>query len=892
MRPHYLNTLFAPATIAVFGASEKSGSVGGQVFRNLTDAGFGGQLYPVNPKHDTVFGQPCYADLADIGHAVDMVVIATPAPSVPGIVRDCGENGVEVAIVMSAGFGESGGKGKRLERELQEYARYYGIRVLGPNCLGVMRPSAGVNATFSHNSAAPGNLALVSQSGALCTAILDWARPHQVGFSAMVSLGDAADVDFGDVLDYLALDPETSSILLYVEGIHQARRFMSGLRSAARLKPVIVVKAGRHAAGSRAAMSHTGALVGGDDVFEAALDRAGAVRADTIDQLFAAAQMLAERPKVAGDRLGIVTNAGGPGVLATDRAVDVGVAVPELSEQTLSRLDAQLPGHWSRANPLDILGDATPERYGEAIAACLADPNLDGVLAMLTPQAMTDPVGAAEGVIAARQDGDKPVLACWMGEEQVAPAWQRFLAEKVPYFRSPETAVEAFSYLARHRRNQELLMQVPGPHGQRKAPDVEGARLIIEGALAEHRKVLSEMESKAVLTAFGLPVLPSVEVQSANQALVMAESFGFPVAMKINSPDIPHKSDVGGVRLNIDNAQAVRHAYNDLLERVRQQRPEARINGVILERMYTEDHGRELLVGVLRDPVFGPVISFGAGGTAVEILRDRAVALPPLNSFIAERLIGETRIATMLAPYRNMPAADREALIQVLLRISEMVCELPYIQELDINPLMASPQGAQVMDARIGVASPAPTLEPYGHMAIHPFPAHLGDRFQLADGTDITIRPIRPEDAEIEQEFVRNLSEESKYFRFMRTLHELNQEMLVRFTQIDYDREMAFIAVTGEGEAEKELGVARYTINPDGESCEFAIVVADEWRRVGIGTRLAQTLLESAKDRGVRVVEGEMLSNNNEMRTLAERLGFTVRPSEQDTGILVMRKEL
>ena len=892
MRPHYLNKLFAPDSVAVFGASEKPGSVGGQVFRNLQGAGYGGRLFPVNPKHESVFGQPCYPDLADIGHMVDMVVIATPAPTVPGIVRDCGEAGVEVAVVMSAGFGESGGRGKRLERELQEYARYYGIRVLGPNCLGVMRPSKGVNATFSHNAAEPGNLALVSQSGALCTAILDWARPHGVGFSAMVSLGDAADVDFGDVLDYLALDAETSSILLYVEGIHQTRRFMSGLRSAARLKPVIVVKAGRHAAGSRAAMSHTGALVGGDDVFEAALDRAGAVRADTIDQLFAAAQMLAERPKVAGDRLGIVTNAGGPGVLATDRAVDVGVAVPELADKTLERLDQVLPKGWSRANPLDILGDATPERYSQAITACLEDPNLDGVLAMLTPQAMTDPVGAAEGVVEARQGGDKPVLACWMGEEQVAPAWQRFLEAQVPYFRSPEAAVEAFAYLARHRRNQELLMQVPGPHAQREGPDVEGARLIIEGALAEHRKVLSEMESKAVLTAFGLPVLPSVEVQSANQALVMAESVGFPVAMKINSPDISHKSDVGGVRLNITNAQAVRHAYNDLLERVKQQRPDARISGVILERMYGEDYARELLVGVLRDPVFGPVISFGAGGTAVEILRDRSVALPPLNRFIAERLIGETRIATMLGAYRNMPAADRDALVQVLLRISEMVCELPHIQELDINPLMASPEGARVVDARIGVASPTPTLEPYGHMAIHPFPAHLGARFQLADGRDITIRPIRPEDAEIEQEFVRNLSEESKYFRFMRTLHELTQEMLVRFTQIDYDREMAFIAVTRREGQEVELGVARYTINPDGESCEFAIVVADEWRRLGIGTRLAQTLLESAKDRGIRVVEGEMLSQNTEMRALAERLGFTVRASEEDPGVLQMRKEL
>ncbi|MFP4560679.1 MAG: GNAT family N-acetyltransferase [Thiohalorhabdus sp.] len=892
MRPHYLDKLFAPESVAVFGASEKAGSVGGQVLRNLLAAGFPGSLFAVNPKYDAVLDQPCFERIGHIGQRVDMAVVATPAETVPGIVRECGEHGVEVAVVMSAGFGEAGAKGRRLERDLEEYARYYGIRVLGPNCLGVIRPGRGVNATFSNNTAEPGNLALVSQSGALCTAILDWARPHQVGFSAMVSLGDAADVDFGDVLDYLALDGQTSSILLYVEGIHNARGFMSGLRSAARLKPVIVVKAGRHAAGSRAAMSHTGALVGGDDVFDSALGRAGAVRARTIDQLFAAAQMLAERPKVGGSRLGIVTNAGGPGVLATDRAVDVGVEVPELAEGTVERLNQRLPEHWSGANPLDILGDASPERYGEALSACLSDPHLDGVLAMLTPQAMTRPREAADAVVEAHRASDKPVLACWMGEEQVAPGWQRFREAQVPYFGSPEAAVEAFSYLATHRRNQEQLLQVPGPRSFRSEPDPEGARLIIEGALAEHREVLSEMESKAVLTAFGVPVLPSVEVTSANQALVMAESLGFPVAMKINSPDISHKSDVGGVRLNIGNAQAVRHAYNELLEEVARQRPEARLHGVVLERMYTHPHRRELLVGVLRDPVFGPVVSFGAGGTAVEIMRDRAVALPPLNSFLARRLVEETRISRLLDAYRNLPAADRTALEDTLLGVSELVCELPHIQELDINPLMADPGGVWAVDARMRVKAPTPTLEPYGHMAIHPYPSELGGHFQLADGTEIVIRPIRPEDAEIEQEFVRNLSEQSKYFRFMRTLHELTQEMLVRFTQIDYDREMAFIAVTERGGKEVELGVARYTVNPDGESCEFAIVVADEWRRKGIGTRLAQTLLETAKERGLKVMEGEMLSNNTEMRALAERLHFTVRPTDQDPGILVLRKEL
>ncbi len=435
-------------------------------------------------------------------------------------------------------------------------------------------------------------------------------------------------------------------------------------------------------------------------------------------------------------------------------------------------------------------------------------------------------------------------------------------------------------------------MQVPGPRSYRHEPDLEGARLIIEGALAEHRKMLSEMESKAVLTAFGVPVMSAVEVDTPNQALIMAESLGFPVAMKINSPDIPHKSDVGGVRLNIEGAQAVRHAYNELLASVRKQRPEARLNGVLLERMYTHSQGRELLVGMSRDPVFGPVVSFGAGGTAVEILRDRAVALPPLNEFLARRLIEETRISRLMGAYRNLAAVDGTAVERVLLRISELVCELPHITELDINPLMADPDGTWAVDARIGVESPTPSLEPYEHMAIHPYPSHLGDRFQLADGTEIAIRPIRPEDAEIEQDFVRNLSEESKYFRFMRTLHELTHEMLVRFTQIDYDREMAFIAVTEHNGEEQELGVARYSINPDGESCEFAIVVADDWRGLGIGTRLLRELMAAAKARGLRVMVGEALSNNTEMRHLAERLNFVIRTSNEDPGIVELRKEL
>jgi acetyltransferase len=547
-------------------------------------------------------------------------------------------------VVISAGFRETGPQGVRLEEDMMDAARPYGVRIIGPNCLGTMRPSVGLNATFSHNAALPGDLALVSQSGALCTSILDWALSNHVGFSVMISMGGSADVDFGEVLDYLAVDPETKSILLYIEGIRHARRFMSGLRVAARMKPVVVVKAGRHAEGSRAAVSHTGSMVGADDVFDAALQRAGVVRVLTIAELFDAAHILSAGVRVKGNRLAVVTNAGGPGVMAADSAVEAGVSIPDLDEKTIKKLDKILSPAWSRGNPVDILGDAAPERYKDAILACQEGDQCDGVLAMFTPQAMSRPTEAAKNVVAAAKKGKKPTIACWMGEEQVRAARKLFSEHRVPYFLTPEASVKAFAYLANHHRNQQLLLQVPSPLWDRSEPDVEGARLVIEGALAEGRRVLSTAESKALLSAFRIPTMPSVDVRSANEALVAAQSLGYPVAMKINSPSITHKSDVGGVRLNIDNAHAVRTAYNEMMASVAGARPDAEIRGVTVEKMLRKKNGRELMVGVLRDEVFGPTVSFGAGGTAVEVLKDRAVALPPLNEFIARDLIQQNRL--------------------------------------------------------------------------------------------------------------------------------------------------------------------------------------------------------------------------------------------------------
>jgi acetyltransferase len=862
------------------------------VYRNLIAGGFKGPCYAINPKHEQVAGRPCYPDLEALDKHVELALIATPADQAAAVLAQCGERGVRTAVVYSAGFAEQGEAGAALQERLVETARRHRVRVLGPNTLGVMRPQHGLNATFGNDLALRGNVALVSQSGAVCSAMLDWSGPRQLGFSAVVSLGAAADVDFGDVLDYLALDAHTQSILLYVEGIRDARRFMSGLRAAARLKPVIVVKTGRYPAGSRAAKSHTGAWVGSTEVFRAVMERAGAVQVDALDQLFAAAQVFGAGKRLAGDRIAIITNGGGPGVLAADRAVELGLTLTCFTEETCGKLGEALPEHWSHDNPVDVMGDTTPERYRAAVDLCLADPQVDGVLAILAPLAMSDPTSVAKEVVEAAKKSRKPVLACWMGASRVAAAQTLFAENRVPHFDTPEEMVEAMSFLAIHHHNQKLLMQVPGPLSHRKAPDVEGARLIIEGVMAEGRKKLGTIEAKAILSAFRIPTMQAVAARTPNEALMAGEALGFPVVLKVNSPDIDHKSDVDGVRLNIVDAQSVRRTFTEIVERAKKLRPEARIDGVTVERMVPTRAARELMVGVIRDPIFGPIISFGAGGTEVEVLEDHAVALPPLNDFIIETMIDHTRVARLMGAFRHMPPMNRKALAKILQRVSEMVCELPEIIDMDINPLIGNDQEVIAVDARINVRYRPPQMPPYGHMAIHPYPTQLIERVQLPDGTDLIIRPIRPEDAQLEQTFVRGLSEQTKYFRFMQAIKELTPEMLVRFTQIDYDREIALIGVVEEGDGEVEVGVARYMSRPGGEACEFAIVVSDEWRNRGIGARLMRSLMQNARQRGFRIMDGEVLTANTRMLALVQSLGFRVERDRQDPGIKLVQKVL
>ena len=884
---HYLTSLLDPKSIAVIGASETPGSIGETLVRNVLDSSFKGKVFFVNPKHEKIFGQKSYESVEAIPHRLDLAVVCTRADTVPGIIDACGRAGTRAAIVLSGGFSETGPRGAKLERAVIDNARRHRVRLLGPNCLGIIRPSAGLNLTFAHTNANAGTIGLVSQSGALCTAILDWALPNNVGFSTVVSLGGEGDVDFGEILEFMVADPKTENIFLYIEGIKNARRFMSALRAAARCKPVLLIKVGRHPVGELAALSHTGAMVGSDDVFDAALRRAGVVRLGTVGQMYAAAQALFSHFRPRGNRLAIITNGGGPGVMAADHCCDIGIPLATPAATTLARLDEVLPENWSKSNPIDVLGDADPARYAAALQICLEDEQIDGVLVILTPQAMTDPTQAARVVIETARKTDKPVVTCWMGEEQVREARLLFKGAGIPTFRTPEPAVELFSHISAYYRNQRLLVETPASiSSDQVAPRLESARLVIETALAEGRNLLNEMESKALLAAFRIPIAQTVIARSPSEAMVLAEEIGLPVVMKIDSPQITHKSDSGGVRLNLNSLAAVRDSYNAIVEEVRKNRPDAIIHGVAIEPMIQKANGRELMVGMARDQVFGPTILFGPGGVDIEPTgKDRAVALPPLNPFLVSDMLASTHTSAKLGAFRNMPPVSMEALESVLLRVSEMVCELPWISQLDINPLIVDENGAVAVDASIAIEQMPLTAGRYDHMAIHPYPSHLATSYQTNDGQTISIRPIKPEDADIEQEFVQALSPEAKYFRFMNTIRELSLAQLIRLTQIDYDREMAFIALVEEDGKETEIGVARYATNPDGESCEFAIVVADNWQGKGVARRLMGVLIDAARASGLKYMNGDFLAENTRMLRFVSSLGFVLSPHPEDSGL-------
>lgn len=887
MGTHYLERFFHPDSVAVIGASETAGSVGQQVMDNLLDGGFEGTILPINPNRDSVRGLTCRERVTSLDSVPDLAVICVPPRQIHRVIKDCGQQGIRAALILAAGLGDSGTGVKRVEREVMATARRYGTRVIGPDWVGLMRPPLGLNATFSRNRASAGQLALVSQSGALTSAVLDWAESRRVGFSAVCSLGDTTDVDFGDVLDYLALDQDTRSILLYIESITDARRFMSGLRAAARLKPVIVMKVGRQQEGYRAATSHTGALVGEDDAFDAALGRAGAVRVPTIGQLFAAAELLASGRRLSGDRIAVISNGGGPAIIATDLLVERDLRLAELAPETVATLDQGLPARWPRHNPVDILGDADPERFGSALKACLDDRAVDGALVILTPQARTDPDGSA-AALCDTQTGRKPVLACWMGGTRIRAARERFTAAGFPNFATPENATEALSALSRYRRSQALLMQVPEASGARSEPDLATARGIIAAAIERGQARLTPHQSKGVLAAFHIPVSRTLVARSAPDARMAAEQVGLPVAVKINAPEIAHKAAVDCVRLNVLNGDAVETAYAEIMAAAARARPDVTPDGVSVEPMHTARNGKEVMLGVVRDPVFGPVVSFGAGGSMVEVIRDRAVSLPPLNDFLARDLMTRTRVGRHLQLERDSPL--RSQLEHALLRLSDLICLLPQVTDVDINPVIADNTGVIAVDARLHIRDS--DSDGYGHMAIMPYPRHLETDETLPDGTTITVRPIRPEDAEIEEAFIQGLSARSRYYRFMEHMGQVSLSMLVRFTQIDYDREMALVAVDHGDDADRQVGVARYVINPDGTSCEFAIAIADDWQGRGLGRRLMERLMATARARGLTRMEGQVLSANRGMLALMERLGFQRHRVPDDYRIVQVENTL
>jgi acetyltransferase len=882
--------LLQPASLVLVGASDTPGTLGDVIRRNLDGSGFEGPMHYVNLRHDTVGGRAVLRSVRELPGPVDLALIATPAHTVPDIVDDCGAAGVRSAIIVSSGFRAGGSDGPDLEAEVLQRARRHGLRFLGPGSLGVVRSDRHLDASCGPRGARPGRLALVSQSGALCAALLDWAHTRRVGFSTVISTGLGSDVELGELLDFLTRDPATDSIMLYLESVGDPRRFMSALRAAARVKPVTVMKPGRQPGEpSSGSAFHTGALVGEDDVFDAAMRRAGVLRIRDFSELYTAAATLGAGVRVNARRIAVVSNAGGPGAIAVDRAQQRWLRLATLGEDSRHRLEGLLPPAGTLGNPVYVRADADAGQYAEAAEICLADPAVDVLLAILVPHALTEPDMIAqallEGSAAKRR---KPIFACWMGGESVEASRRRFAAHGVPAFARPEVAIDAIAALALYATNQQQLLQVPAPLGESSTPDRVAAQAVLDAARGAGQEWLDPAQSKAVLAAFGVPVVRSVPARTADEAMLVAAQTGYPVVMKIHSSDIAHKTDVGGVRLGLGDARSVREAFASMLHEVARARPDAELEGVLIEAQYRQRNARELMVGVVRDPVFGPAISVGLGGVLVEVIRDRAVALPPLNAFLAADLIRRTRAGQALQPLRGAPAADESAVIDVLLRVSEIVCELPDVGSMDLNPVIVTDVGAVVIDARIGLAPVTEAVRSYRHMAIHPYPATLVDRLELPGGLVATLRPIRPEDATLEREFVHGLSEQSKFLRFMFGLKDLTPAMLSRFTQIDYDRELALIAVIPQGEGERQIGVARYTTLPDEQTCEFAVVVSDDWQGKGLARRLMSRLIEAARDRGLRTMCGVTLRENRRMIELSEALGFATGPDPEDPDLVLM----
>ncbi|MBK9714343.1 MAG: bifunctional acetate--CoA ligase family protein/GNAT family N-acetyltransferase [Kouleothrix sp.] len=887
-RQRPVNVFFSPKSIAVIGASEDAGSVGRTVLWNLVGSPFGGTIYPVNPKRSSVLGIKAYPSMAAVPDKVDLAVIITPAPTVPDVIAECVEAGVSGAVIISAGFRETGAEGAEIERRLLEQARRGNIRLIGPNCLGVMRPTSGLNASLSSGIARPGNVAFISQSGALGTAILDWSLREHVGFSAFISVGSMIDVGWGDLIDYLGNDPQTKSILIYMESIGNARAFISAAREVTLTKPIIVLKGGRTEAAAQAAASHTGSLTGRDEVLHAAFRRCGVLRVNSIADLFNMAEVLGKQPRPAGPRLTIVTNAGGPGVLAADELIANGGQLTPLAPESLDGLNKLLPYHWSHNNPIDIVGNASPDRYAKAVEIAMNDPNSDGVLVILSPQAVTDPTGTAEQIKGFAKKGGKPLLASWMGGASVAAGEEILNRANIPTFPYPDTAARMFHYMWRYSYNLRGIYETPILPDASDSSSAQRARIeqVILAARAADRTVGTEVEAKQLLSAYGIPTVPTRVATSEVEAVQIAREFGFPVVVKLLSETITHKSDVGGVRLNLHDASAVRRAYRQIKAAVRNQIGEEHFLGVTVQPMVLDD-GIELIFGSSIDPQFGPVLLFGAGGRLVEAFGDHALGLPPLTTTLARRMMEQTRIFTALKGQHGRPPVDIGALEQLLVLFSQLVVEQRWIKEIDINPLLVSHDRIVALDARVIGYGPEVTEATLPRPAVRPYPRQYVKPWTMKDGTPVLIRPIRPEDEPLVVEFHRTLSEQSVYLRYFYPMAldlRIAHERVTRICFIDYDREMVLVAERSDPETGRReiIGVGNLIKVHGNNDGEFAAVVSDRCQGQGLGTEMLRRLIEIGRDERLDRVVADVLPENRDMQRVFQKLGFRFQRSLGD----------
>jgi acetyltransferase len=877
---HPLDRIFRPRSVAVIGATEREGSVGRTLLWNLIRNPFGGTVFPVNPQRRSVLGLKSYPDIASVPEVVDLAVIATPAAGVPQVIRECIAAGVKGAIIVSAGFKEIGAAGEALEQQVMASASLGGMRIIGPNCLGVMNPVLGLNATFAGTIARPGNVAFISQSGALCTSILDWSLGENVGFSAFVSIGSMLDVGWGDLIEYFGDDPHTHSIVLYMESMGDARSFLSAARPVAIDKPIIILKVGRTAAAAQAAASHTGALTGSDDALNAAFRRCGALRVHTISDLFDMAEILAKQPRPQGNRLSIVTNAGGPGAIATDALISDGGALADLAPETVQQLDEFLPPQWSHHNPIDILGDASSDLYAKTLEVVAPDPNSDGLLVILTPQAMTNPTQTAEKLKSYSKLG-KPLLASWMGGVEVSAGTQILNQANIPTFPYPDTAVRLFNYMWRYTYNLRAIYETPAlsPDSEIGTSGRATAAKILTAARQSDRTLLTEYESKQLLAAYGIPTVATEIAASATEAVEIAEILGYPVVLKLHSETITHKTDVGGVKLNLGDANAVISAFEAIAQRVRAIDPAAFL-GVTVQPMVNLE-GYELILGSSIDPQFGPVMLFGSGGQLVEVFQDRSLALPPLNTTLARRMMEQTRIYKALQGVRGRSAIDLVQLEQLLVRFSQLIVEQPQIAEIDINPLLVSPEGAIALDARVVLQTTENPISP----AIRPYPTQYVQTWSTEGDRPIAIRPIRPEDEPLMVLFHEELSEESVYLRYAHMVnlkYRIAHERLTRICFIDYDREMVLVADRQDPETSEHriLAVARLSKLHGTNEAEFALIVGDRYQQRGLGKELLSRLLQIGREEKLRAIVGYILNSNYKMQSLCKKLGFELQPDE------------